>query len=196
MSQFSTTGEFSFAENPRTLQAKERTMRKMIVSTPLLVFAVALLFAAAFMAVPAKADNAHFVKGPTCTVSLTTGLTCTGTVAGLGTTPDGAFLTDTSTVATFICQNHGKNVAPGQPIPPAGTQTGPQGSITAKGGNTIFTASLPVPPTPSPTSAFCPNDNWSLVLTSLTFNNVSVHFTTGGVEVTGSPLSIGTFTGP
>jgi hypothetical protein len=168
-------------------------MRKMIVSTPLLVFAVALLFAAAFMAVPAKADNAHFTKGPSCTVSLTTGLTCTGTVSGLGTTPDSAFLTDSSTTATYVCHNKGDNVAAGQPIQTP-SQTGPQGSITQKGGNVTFSASLPVPPAPNPTG--CPNGNWTLVLTSVTYHDVSVNFTKGGVAVSGSPLSIGTFSAP
>jgi hypothetical protein len=168
-------------------------MRKMIVSTPLLVFAVALLFAAAFMAVPAVADSAHFVSGPTCNISLTTGLTCTGKVAGLGTTPDSVFLTDTLTTATYVCHNKGGNVAAGQPIQTP-SQSGPPGSITASGGNIIFSATLPVPPAPNPTG--CPNGNWTLVLTSVTYNGVSVHFTKGGVDVTGSPLSIGTFSAP
>jgi hypothetical protein len=165
-------------------------MQKIIVSTPLVIFAVALLFAAAFMAVPAKADSAHFVKGPTCTVSLTSGLTCTGKVAGLGTVPDSVFLSDTLTTATYICHNKGGNVAPGQPTQTP-SQSGPPGSIAASGGNIIFGATLPVPPAPNPTG--CPNGNWTLQLSSVSYSGVVVNFVKGTATTT---LSIGDFSAP
>jgi len=164
-------------------------MQKMIVSTPLLVFAVALLFAAAFMAVPAKADSPHFVSGPTCTLSTTTGLTCTGKVAGLGTVPDSVDLSDTKTTANWVCKNKGGNVAPGQPTV-SNNQVGPPGSITVKGGNIIFSATLPPPPAPNP-SVDCPNGNWTVSLTSLTFSGVVVNFFKGGALE--ASLTVGDF---
>jgi hypothetical protein len=70
---------------------------------------------AAFSAV-AIADSAHFIGTPTCTKSLSTGLTCSGKAAGLGNGPTEAFLTADSVSATYECVNKGGNVAPGQPV--------------------------------------------------------------------------------
>jgi len=126
----------------------------------------------AFSAV-AIADSAHFIGTPTCTKSLSTGLTCSGKAAGLGNGPTEAFLTADSVSATYECVNKGGNVAPGQPVVESSV-TGPAQTITPHNGEISFSPTIPPPPTPSAASQ-CPNGNWSVHLTSLTYTNVVLH---------------------
>jgi len=134
--------------------------------------AAAVGLAMAFSAV-AFADSAHFIGTPTCTKSLSTGLTCSGKAAGLGNGPTAAFLTAESVSATYECVNKGGNVAPGQPVVQS-TVTGPTQTITPHNGQIRFSPTIPPPPTPSAASQ-CPNGNWSVHLTSLTYTNVVLH---------------------
>jgi hypothetical protein len=127
---------------------------------------------AAFSAV-AIADSAHFIGTPTCTKSLSTGLTCSGKAAGLGNGPTEAFLTADSVSATYECVNKGGNVAPGQPVVESSV-TGPAQTITPHNGQISFSPTIPPPATPSAASQ-CPNGNWSVHLTSLTYTNVVLH---------------------
>jgi hypothetical protein len=126
----------------------------------------------AFSAV-AIADSAHFIGTPTCTKSLSTGLTCSGKAAGLGNGPTDAFLTADSVSATYECVNKGGNVAPGQPVVES-MVTGPTQTITPHNGQISFSPTIPPPPTPSAASQ-CPNGNWTVHLTSLTYTNVVLH---------------------
>ena len=121
----------------------------------------------------ALAQSPHFVGTPTCTKSLTTGLTCSGKAAGLGNGPTAAFLTADSVTATYACQNKGGNVAPGQPVVNQNV-TGPVQSITPRNGQITFAPTIP-PPTPPSAASDCPNGNWKVVLTSLTYTNVVLH---------------------
>src|SRR6478735_9055297 len=134
--------------------------------------AVAVGVFVAFSAV-AFANSAHFIGTPTCTKSLSTGLTCSGKAAGLGNGPTEAFLTADSVSATYECVNKGGNVAPGQPVVES-TVTGPTQTITPHNGQIRFSPTIPPPPTPSAASQ-CPNGNWSVHLTSLTYTNVVLH---------------------
>ena len=139
------------------------------------LFAVAAaLGVVAALAIPiAFADSPHFIGTPSCTKSLTSGLTCSGKAAGLGNGPTEAFLTADSVTATYECVNHGGNVAPGQPIVNQNV-TGPSQTITPHNGQISFSPNLPPPPTPS-AGTDCPNGNWSVRLTSLTYTNVVLH---------------------
>jgi len=121
----------------------------------------------------AFADSAHFIGTPTCTKSLSTGLTCSGKAAGLGNGPTEAFLTADSVSATYECVNKGGNVAPGQPVVES-MVTGPTQTITPHNGQISFSPTIPPPPTPSAASQ-CPNGNWTVHLTSLTYTNVVLH---------------------
>jgi hypothetical protein len=121
----------------------------------------------------AWAQSPHFVGTPGCTKSIDTGLTCSGKAAGLANGPTAAFLTADSVTATFVCVNKGGNVAPGQPIVTQNV-TGPTQTIAPRNGQITFSASIPPPTSPSP-STECPNGNWRVVLTSLTFTNVVLH---------------------
>jgi hypothetical protein len=144
-----------------------RSLSRLIVSIAVLAVTGLLL------AATASADSAHFIGTPTCTKSLTSGLTCSGKAAGLGNGPTAAFLTAESVSATYECVNKGGNVAPGQPVVLSNV-TGPKQTIAPHNGQITFSPNLPPPPTPSAATE-CPNGNWSVHLTSLTYTNVVLH---------------------
>lgn len=132
-----------------------------------------MLLASVLTATAAQAQSPHFVGTPTCTKSLTSGLTCSGKAAGLGNGPTAAFLTASSVTATYVCQNKGGNVAPGQPVVTQDV-TGPVQNITPRNGQITFAPTIP-PPTPPSPAVECPNGNWKVILTSLTYNDVTLH---------------------
>jgi hypothetical protein len=133
----------------------------------------AMLLASILSATAAQAQSPHFVGTPTCTKSLSSGLTCSGKAAGLGNGPTQAFLTAGSVSATYVCQNKGGNVAPGQPVVNQNV-TGPAQNITPRNGQITFSPTIPPPTPPSPATE-CPNGNWKVVLTSLTYTDVTLH---------------------
>jgi hypothetical protein len=133
----------------------------------------ALVGAVAAISTVALAESPHFIGTPTCTKSLTSGLTCSGKAAGLGNGPTAAFLTASSVTATYECVNKGGNVAPGQPLVTSAV-TGPTQNITPRNGQIVFSPNIPPPATPSSAST-CPNGNWSVRLTSLTYSGVVLH---------------------
>jgi hypothetical protein len=137
------------------------------------IVCVSAVAAAAILPASALAESPHFVGTPTCTTSTTTGLTCSGKAAGLGNGPTEAFLTADSVTATYVCTNKGGNVAPGQPVVTQDV-TGPAQTITPHNGQITFSPTIPPPPPPS-AAAECPNGNWKVALTSLTYNNVVLH---------------------
>jgi hypothetical protein len=139
----------------------------------LIVLSALLAVSGLMLAATASAQSPHFIGTPTCTKSLTTGLTCSGKAAGLGNGPTAAFLTADSVSATYECVNKGGNVAPGQPVVLSNV-TGPTQNITPRNGQITFSPNLPPPPTPSAATQ-CPNGNWSVRLTSLTYTNVVLH---------------------
>jgi hypothetical protein len=140
-----------------------------------ILLGAALVVGAAVPATAALAQNAnpHFVGTPSCTKSVSSGLTCSGKAAGLGNGPTAAFLTAGSISATYVCQNHGGNVAPGQPVVSQNV-TGPSQNITPRNGQITFSPTIP-PPTPPSAATECPGANWKVVLTSLTYNDVVLH---------------------
>jgi len=138
-----------------------------------LVMLVAAMMAAAALVSTAFAESPHFIGTPTCSKSTSGVLTCSGKAAGLGNGPTQAFLTASSVVATFECVNHGGNVAPGQPTSESNV-TGPAQDITPHNGQITFSPTLSPPPAPNPNDV-CPNGNWTVRRTSLTYNNVVLH---------------------
>jgi hypothetical protein len=121
----------------------------------------------------AVAESPHFIGTPSCSKSTSTGLTCSGKAAGLGNGPTEAFLTASSVSATYECVNKGGNVAPGQPVVTQDV-TGPHQTIPPRNGQITFSPNLPVPTPPSAASE-CPNGNWKVRLTSLTYTDVVLH---------------------
>jgi hypothetical protein len=133
----------------------------------------AMLLGSVLFATAAQAQSPHFVGTPSCTKSLSSGLTCSGKAAGLGNGPTAAFLTAGSITANYVCQNKGGNVAPGQPVVTQNV-TGPTQNITPRNGQITFSPTIP-PPTPPSAATECPNGNWKVVLTSLTYTDVTLH---------------------
>ncbi|HKB19752.1 MAG TPA: hypothetical protein VKC65_01980 [Gaiellaceae bacterium] len=133
----------------------------------------ALVGAVAAMSAFALAESPHFIGTPTASKSLTSGLTVSGKAAGLGNGPTAAFLTASSVSATYECVNHGGNVAPGQPVVLQNV-TGPTQNITPRNGQIRFSPNIPPPPTPSARDT-CPNANWTVRITSLTYFDVALH---------------------
>lgn len=140
----------------------------------LIVVVSALVVAAFTFAVAAYAESPHFIGNPSCTKNANTGvLTCSGKAAGLGNGPTAAFLTADSVSATYECVNKGGNVAPGQPVVLQDVH-GPTQTITPHNGQITFAPTLS-PPTPPSAKDECPNGNWSVRRTSLTYTNVVLH---------------------
>ena len=137
------------------------------------VIVAALIGAIAAISTVALAQSPHFIGTPTCSKSVSSGLTCSGKAAGLGNGPTAAFLTADSVTATYVCKNHGGNIAPGQPIVNQNV-TGPTQTITPRNGQITFAPNIPVP-TPPSAAQECPNGHWTVVLTSLTYTNVVLH---------------------
>jgi len=133
----------------------------------------AMLLGSVLFATAAQAQSPHFVGTPSCTKSTSSGLTCSGKAAGLGNGPTQAFLTSGSVQATYVCTNPGGNVAPGQPVVNQNV-TGPKQNITPRNGQISFSPTIP-PPTPPSAATECPNAKWTVVLTSLTYNDVTLH---------------------
>jgi hypothetical protein len=144
----------------------------MRLKTSVLI-AIAALAAVGSFAAYAFAQSPHFIGTPSCTKSITSGLTCSGKATGLGNEPASVFLTADSVTATYECVNKGGNVAPGQPVVTQGV-TGPTETIAPHNGQITFSATLPVPAPPS-SATECPNGNWKVRLTSLTYTNVVLH---------------------
>jgi hypothetical protein len=134
----------------------------------------AIVGAIAALSTVAFASSPHFIGTPTCSKSSSGVLTCSGKAAGLGNGPTEAFLTADSINATYVCRNHGGNIAPGQ-----GTFSGPaegqHQQITPHNGQISFSPSLQPPATPTPAQAGCPNGGWTVERTSLTYVNVVLH---------------------
>jgi len=133
----------------------------------------AMLLGSVLFATAAQAQSPHFVGTPSCTKSTSSGLTCSGKAAGLGNGPTQAFLTSGSVQATYVCTNPGGNVAPGQPVVNQNV-TGPKQNIAPRNGQISFSPTIP-PPTPPSAATECPNAKWTVVLTSLTYNDVTLH---------------------
>jgi hypothetical protein len=145
----------------------------MRIGSRIVVCAGVLAAAIVMSAAPAVAQSPHFVGTPSCSKSLKSGLTCNGKAAGLGNGPTAAFLTADQVSATFQCVNHGGNVAPGQPVVLTNV-AGPTENITPRNGQITFSPTIPPPPTPSAKTE-CPNGNWTVQITSLTYTNVVLH---------------------
>jgi hypothetical protein len=138
---------------------------------------IAVLSAVLVLAVAAIASAAvNFRSGPTCTDRGTT-LNCTGNVSGLGQEPLTVTITSPAT-ATTTCTNPAGNVAPGQTF--TFTASGTQTVQVDKNGRATFnlTTLAPTPPANS-----CPNPMWTATVTDVTFGNVTIVGTQGGMTV-------------
>ena len=138
---------------------------------------IAVLSAVLVLSVAAIASAAvRFHAGPTCTDNGTT-LTCTGNVSGLGQEQLVVTITSTAT-ATVECTNPAGNVAPGQTFT---TPVSGSGSFQVdKNGRANFSVTTTAPTAPANS---CPNPQWSAAVTDVTFGDVTITGSQGGVIV-------------
>jgi hypothetical protein len=150
------------------------------------IIAVLSLIVAALAAVPALAQNPHFV-GPLTGTDQGTTLLVSGKVAGLGSEPVNVVV-DAEGIATVECENPGGNIAPGQDTEvDASGQTGP---ITPRNGQITFRAATLEPTVPNfPT---CPNRQWTANVTDVEFTSatVTVFDLAGNILVGPDPVTI------
>jgi hypothetical protein len=138
-------------------------------------YVIVAFAAAAFVgifAAVASADNPKFLTGPNYTAT-TSALTASGKATGLGNSPVLAFLTASSVDVNFQCRNHGQNFAPGHPATTTNV-TGPSQTFAPHNGNIVFSVSLPAPVPPS-AATVCPSKQWTVVVTSVSYNDVVLH---------------------
>ncbi len=166
-----------------TRSARVKAGERTKISNRAWLVPVVSLLAVVVMAGPALASGGspHFIGSPGITKSLSTGLTISWKAAGLDDSTVTAFLTATEVDAQYVCVNHGGNIAPGQPLVFQNV-VGPSVTIAPHNGQITFTVNIPPPPTPDP-SVVCPNGNWNVQITSLTFKGVVVHVDQNGVDV-------------
>jgi hypothetical protein len=136
------------------------------------------LVAAFVLALPgaANAQSGHFVQTQTCT-DIGTQVQCSGKVAGLGGTTFEITVAAQGT-ATVVCINPGGNRAPGQDT--SVTVSGSSGPLaTPRNGQFRYTVTSvapgPLPPTPT-----CPNNQWTPVITDVTFTTATITLTEDG----------------
>src|SRR5215212_1999524 len=138
---------------------------------------IAVLSAVLVLSVAAIASAAvRFHAGPTCTDQGLT-LNCTGNVSGLGQGDLTVNISSPAT-ATTTCTNPAGNVAPGQTFTfqASGTQT-----VTVdKNGRATFNLTTVAPTAPA---GSCPNPMWTATVTDVTFGDVTLIGTQGGVIV-------------
>jgi hypothetical protein len=136
------------------------------------MLATCLLLLACLTATTAWATSPHYKKSPSC---LDNGLTlsCTGAIAGLGNF-DVLIRLNAAAIVETVCTAPGSgNESPGQnPALPVDVSGGLLiDSQDIKNGNLAFTVTTVAPKTPTPAQAGCPNNNWGVRITNVTFSN-------------------------
>src|SRR5215208_6255375 len=139
-----------------------------------IIAVLSLLLVAVTAAVATAAVRFH--AGPTCTDNGLT-LTCTGNVSGLGQELLTVNISSPAT-GTVECTNPAGNVAPGQTFT---TNVSGTGTFEVdKNGRTNFSVTTTEPTAPP---GSCPNPQWTADVTDVTFGDVTLVGTQGGVEV-------------
>lgn len=129
-------------------------MRRIAISVPTALTAVALAAGLAFAAVT-------WHSGPTVTFNGTTSVNATGDGSGFGNQPAAATLTVNASVL-YTCVNKGGNVSPGQnPVPETSSGSQDLGNADHNGRGVFdITVSFTPAATIDGKTAGCPNGNW------------------------------------
>jgi hypothetical protein len=148
-------------------------MKRLLI---LLCTPVLLLLGVVVAAVPAQAQNEHFIRADAHLSG--TNLVVSFKEAGLGTNQLINYTASANATATYVCVNRGGA------NPSAQNKTDVSGPVTAtgtfsSGKNGQVTASLTILP-PGPGSFSCPPGQ-SLELARVTYTNVAITDTTNGV---------------
>jgi len=134
-------------------------------------------------AVPALAQNPHYVVEPTCTVNPDNTVTCTGSVAGVGNDPL-TVVVDAVLNVEILCTNPGQNVAPGQTQQT--TVSGTQTNIQPEHGRATFSVTTVAPtidPDQPATELGCPNDKWTASIGEVTVESATITISQEGEVV-------------
>jgi hypothetical protein len=142
---------------------RRKHMRRLLLSSLLVVLLVSLTVTAVFAA------NPHFV-GQVRITDLGTQLQVSGSVAGLGNQNIDVVVVATGT-ATVECTNPGGNVAPGQTTHV--TASGSAENLEVKNGRVNFVVVTNAPADPDPAEV-CPNPKWSAAITDVAFTSVTI----------------------
>lgn len=145
------------------------------------VVASALMLMAPMLA---SAASPHFVGTPTISKSDSGDLTVRFKAAGLANLPTGAFLTSSNVRADLQCVNPGGNSPPPKTAD-FGPVTGPTTNITPRNGQITASATLEFPASEQDLedAADCPNPNWSVDVTNITYGDVVLHIQQGGNDI-------------
>ena len=156
-------------------------MSTEFTKTTAIASAIAVLMIAPSILMGAFAASPHFIGTPTIVKNPDESLTSNFKAAGLASITSGAFLSSSGGTAVLQCENPGGNNPP-----PKGVTFGPtQGQTTfIQPHNGQITASATIGPPPLPTaSQICPNAGWSVLLVSITYDNVVLHIQQSGVDI-------------
>jgi len=134
-----------------------------------------------FAATPAFAQSGHFITSgagaPTCT-DIGLQVRCTAKVAGLGGTTFEVFI-EAQGIATVVCINPAGNRAPGQDT--AVTVSGSTGPLpTPRNGQATVTVTS-ASPAPLPATPTCPNEQWTPIITDVSFTTATLSLFEDGV---------------
>jgi len=130
--------------------------------------ALAAVVASVAFVARAQAQSGHFVGTPTCT-DIGTQLSCSGKVAGLGSTTFTITIQSQGT-ASVECENPAGNVAPGQSF--EFTATGSFSGQTPRNGQFTFRRITTNEPQAPPGS--CPNPMWTAAVTDVQFGTATL----------------------
>jgi hypothetical protein len=127
------------------------------------------------------AASPHFIGRPAIANNPNASLTANFKAAGLANIVSAAFLTSSGGTATLQCVNPGGNSPPPHQVS-FGPLQGQATFITPRNGQITATVSIGPPTLPS-ASQICPNPNWSVVLLSLTYDNVVLHIQQNNFDI-------------
>ena len=130
------------------------------------IIRLSLLLAAVFSMGALRAQNPHFVEGPTNTDNGTTQTTC-GKIAGLSNNKEVTITVTVTRTITTQCTNPAGHVAPGQTRTETVSFT--KTFWSDKNGNVSFCLSTD-DAKPGP----CPNGKWTATVTDVSFSQTSV----------------------
>src|SRR5262249_38498913 len=144
--------------------------------------AIITLVVFGFTATVAVAANVHFKSGSPTFINNGLTLTVNGTLAGIGNKDLTITVTATGT-ATTVGINPGGHTVPGHPATVTETRTLPISASEVKNGEVFFSVTTPPPATPTAKQAGFPNNNWTVIVTSVSFTSVTITVKQGGKTV-------------
>jgi hypothetical protein len=161
-----------------------KTINKGVVAIPTAMIAVAASALLLMAPMLAAAASPHFVKGPTISKNSSGDLKVSFKAAGLGNSATDVFLTASNVRADLQCVNPGGNSPPPKTAE-FGPVTGPTVTVQPRNGQITASPTLPFPASEQDLedAADCPNPNWSVDVTNITYEDVELHIQQNGNDI-------------